>query len=120
MKEEIEIQLISSNDDYKINQICEILNQNEIPFIKKEDGSGSYMNLYMGKSIQEKRIFVSEDDYDRAIDLIESFESNSEGNIEDEEIPSKSKNIIRGVGLIILALPIIVVIILIVMSIIGY
>ena len=34
------------------------------------------MNLYMGQSIQEKRIFVSKKDYDKSMELISSFIAN--------------------------------------------
>ncbi len=75
-KEEIEKQLFSTSNEHEINQICPILTEYNIPFIRKNDGSGSYMNLYMGQSIQEKRIFVSKKDYDKLIELISSFISN--------------------------------------------
>ena len=56
-----------------------------IPFIKKTDGSGSYINISMGQTVQDKRIFVSEDDYDKALKLIEIFiseENNEEIDVE--------------------------------------
>lgn len=113
----MEKQLYSGIDDYVINEICEILKQNEIPFIKKADGSGSYMNISMGKSLQEKRIFVNESDYEKALSLIEIFTVDNKDNKKDEEeLVNKSKTLIRGAGILIFAIPIIVIIVAIIMS----
>lgn len=68
-----EIQLFSSIEEYLIEQICAILHKENIPFIKKNDGSGSYINISMGNAFQEKRIFVNKTDYDKALNLIEPF-----------------------------------------------
>lgn len=76
-----EVKLFSSLNDYQINEICAILTENNIPFIRKDDGVGSYMNLYMGHSYQDKSIFVSKKDYDKAFELISIFTTN---RIEDE------------------------------------
>lgn len=89
-QEEIETQLFSTSNEYEINQICSILTENNIPFIRKNDGSGAYMNLYMGQSIQEKRIFVNKKDYDKSIELIFSFISNE---IDVEEDISEEKQV---------------------------
>lgn len=77
-EENKEVQLFASVDEYEVNQVCAILKENNIPFIKRTDGSGAYMNLYMGQSIQEKRIFVSENDYKKSVELISTFISNHE------------------------------------------
>lgn len=46
-----DVELYSSTVEYEINQICSMLEDNKIPFIRKDYGSGSYMNLYYGQSI---------------------------------------------------------------------
>lgn len=127
-KEEIEVQIFSSANEYEIKQICAILKENNIPFIVKNDGSGSYMNLYMGQSIQEKRVFISKDDYDKSINLISSFISNDIDDIDtektfetDEEVEndeSGKKYILmrRGLGFLILGFPIFLIILLIIIS----
>lgn len=69
-KEYEEMQLFSSLNDYQINEVCVILTENNIPFVRKDNGAGSYMNLYMGHSLQEKRIFVNKKDYNKAHELI--------------------------------------------------
>ncbi len=86
-----EVQLFSDTDEYLVNQICVILDENGIPYIRKDDGSGAYMNLYMGKSMQEKRIFVNKQDYDKALELI-SFEKSNIENSNNESVMAKEKN----------------------------
>lgn len=85
-----EILLFSSLNDYQINEVCAILTENNIPFIRKDDGVGSYMNLYMGHSYQEKSIYVSKKDYDKARELIAVFTTN-EG--EEEMLEEEQENI---------------------------
>ena len=83
-----EILLFSSLNDYQINEVCAILTENNIPFIRKDDGVGSYMNLYMGHSYQEKSVFVSKSDYDKALELITVVTTNET----EEEIPEEEPN----------------------------
>lgn len=118
-QENIERQLFSTSNEYEINQICSILTENNIPFIRKNDGSGSYMNLYMGQSIQEKRIFVSKKDYDKSMELISSFIANeidvekdiSEGKqVSNHNSSNKYTLIRRCLGFLILGIPILAII----------
>lgn len=80
-----EILLFSSLNDYQINEICAILTENNIPFIRKDDGVGSYMNLYMGHSYQEKSVFVSKKDYNKALELISVITTYNEDETFEEE-----------------------------------
>ena len=80
-----EILLFSSLNDYQINEICAILTENNIPFIRKNDGVGSYMNLYMGHSYQEKSVFVSKKDYNKALELISVITTYNEDETFEEE-----------------------------------
>lgn len=51
------------------------------------------MNLYMGHSYQEKSIFVSKKDYNKALDLISVITSNDAGKKElfEEEQQEKDR-----------------------------
>jgi len=71
-----EIKLFSSTDDILISQVCEILKENNIPFIKKQEGSGAYVGVLFGSTIGIKDIYVSEEDYKKAKELIKVFENN--------------------------------------------
>lgn len=117
-----EILLFSSLNDYQINEVCAILTENNIPFIRKDDGVGSYMNLYMGHSYQEKSVFVSKKDYNKAIELISVITTNNEDETfeeEEEEIDrtGKTLTIISKIAIwTILILPILIILLGIVLA----
>ena len=116
-KEIIEIQLFASIDEYIIEQVCVILENNNIPFIKKTDGSGSYINISMGQTVQDKRIFVNKDDYDKALKLIESFimqEENEELDSDMQKEINKYAIIKKLMVLFILGLPILAIVLIII------
>ncbi len=71
-----EIKVFSSTDDILISQVCEILKENNIQFIKKQEGSGAYVGVLFGSTMGIKDIFVSEEDYEKAKGLIEGFKNN--------------------------------------------
>ncbi len=83
------------------------------------------MNLYMGQSIQEKRIFVSKKDYDKSIQLISPFISNEinleedineEKQLDNDSSRNKYTLIRRCLGFLILGMPILAIILVIMMS----
>ena len=82
-----EVLLFSSVNESEINQVCAILNDNEIPFIRRDGGSGSYMTIYMGFSLQEKSIFVSDKDLEKAQELVSAIFENSTNAVKEEDIP---------------------------------
>ena len=124
-KDGIEVLLFSSLDEYEIDQICAILKDNNIPFIRKDSGSGSYMNLYMGKSIQEKSVYVNRNDYDKSMELISPFiseDKEQEELIEEEQVDDdKNGNkkyvmIRRGLGILVLGIPILAIILIMIFT----
>ena len=123
MKEEkiIEIELFSSADEYIIEQVCAILENNNITFIKKTDGSGSYINISMGQTVQDKRIFVDKNDYNKALKLIETF-TEQEGNEELDDDMQKEINkyalIKKLMVLFVFGLPLLAIILIIISDII--
>lgn len=105
-----EVQLFSSIDEYLINQICAILQEKDIPYIRRDDGSGAYMNVYMGSSIQEKRIYVNKKDYEKAIEVIEAIIPNGEekilNQIEEENDNIEQYQLVRRLaGYFLLGIP---------------
>ena len=74
----MEKELFKSADDFLVSQICAILEDNNIPYIKRYDGAGSYLNISMGTSMNLKRILVGEEDYEKAIELISVLNSFNE------------------------------------------
>ena len=122
-KEEIEVQLFSSSNGFEINQICVILNENNIPYIIKNEGSGSYLNISMGQSIQEQKIFVNKKDLDKSLELISMFTSKDINNeiinekeeqVADDERSNKYKSMKRSLGIAILSFSVIAMIIVII------
>ena len=121
-----EVEIFSSSNEFEINQVCAILGDNNIPFIRKDYGSGSYMNIYFGQSIQDKKVFVNEDCYDKALELISTIFSNTnfaeediqelEGTEENDDSDKKYKWIKYLLGFFILGVPCIIVIIAIIFS----
>ena len=126
-QEKKEVEIFSSSNEYEINQVCSILDDNNIPFIRKDYGSGSYMNIYFGQSIQEKKIFVNEYCSDKALELISTIFSNTNLAEEDvQELEEAEENddsnkkyrwIKRLLGFFILGVPCIILILFIISSI---
>lgn len=119
-KDGIEVLLFSSLDEYEIDQICAILKDNNIPFIRKDSGSGSYMNLYMGQSIQEKSVYVNRNDYDKSMELISPFVSEDkeqEEQVDDDKNGNKKYVMIRrGLGILVLGIPILAIILIMIFT----
>lgn len=116
-KEYEEMQLFSSLNDYQINEVCAILTENNIPFIRKDNGVGSYMNLYMGHSYQEKNIFVGKKDYNKALELISVITANNEDETIEEELQEENDRTSNALTLIskiaiwtVLTLPVLIII----------
>ena len=121
-KEIIEKQLFSSIDEYIIEQVEAILEKNNIPYVKKTDGSGSYINISMGQTVQDKRIFVNKDDYDKSLKLIEPFitqEDNEELDPDMQKEINKYARIKMLMVLMVFSLPILVLVLCIIADIIS-
>ena len=121
-KEIVEKQLFTSIDEYIIEQVGAILEKNNIPFVKRTDGSGSYINISMGQTVQDKRIFVNKDDYDKALELIEPFinkEENEELDSDMQKEINKYARIKKLMVLFILGLPILAILLIVISDIIS-
>lgn len=68
------VKLTSVDTAVQAELILGVLRNNQIPCYTKDPASGGCMNLYMGYSIYGKEIYVDEEDYDRALELLEVFE----------------------------------------------
>lgn len=123
-QDENDVELFSSILENEIKQVCSLLEDNKIPFVRKDYGSGSYMNLYYGESLQEKKIFVNKKDYDKALEIVSSVFSNSISEDSNDEIEEddgkkyyKIKDYFRNYILIMFFISIVVVIIVCLMNI---
>ena len=97
-KDEIEeVVLVSNIDDVTISQICAILDENNIPYSKIDEGAGSAMNVYMGFSNLDKRIVVNKEDYEKAKELISPvLTTKEEEGLEEEDLPDELKEDVKN------------------------
>ena len=69
-----EKKLFEDNDEFLVKQIESILKEDGIPYIRKDEGVGSYMNVAYGQSFGlSKAIYVSNEDYEKAQNAIQIF-----------------------------------------------
>lgn len=67
----IEKEIFSSTDESVVSRLCEIFNDQRISFSRKDGGTESYLNIVNGEGIlSQKKIFVNQDDYERARKLL--------------------------------------------------
>ncbi len=92
--------LFSSNNNLEIMQVCDVLKENNIPFIRKEQGAMAYLNLAYGQAFGGANIFVSEEDFEKAQKLIEflnfnedNFEGENTEELSEEDIPEELREV---------------------------
>lgn len=77
MKKDIEyVKLVTSTNKLLFDEICAFLEDNSIAYFVKDEGD--YMRLISGFSLYEKGIYVSEDDFDKANELLVYFMNDNE------------------------------------------
>jgi hypothetical protein len=77
------IKLKSVANQIEAELILNLLRNNNIPCFKKSPGVGGYMNIYMGYSVYGEDIYVDEQDYQKALNLLKDIESD-ESTIEED------------------------------------
>ncbi|MDL2310659.1 DUF2007 domain-containing protein [Peptostreptococcaceae bacterium OttesenSCG-928-C18] len=65
--------LLETVDEFVYLTVIQILKENNVPYIVKDDETGGYMKIIAGFSIYNKEVFVSKEDYERAYKLVENF-----------------------------------------------
>ncbi len=84
-----ERKLFEDSDELLVKQIENILKENNIPYSRRDEGAGSYMNVTYGQSFGlAKSIYVSNEDFEKAQNAIQIF---NEQDFEEEEIPEELK-----------------------------
>lgn len=85
--------LYSSTDSVKADYICSVLKENNIPFVKKMEGAGEYLNITTGNLLNNSiEILVSEEDYNKADELLKNINETTD-NTQTENLPKELKNI---------------------------
>lgn len=67
------VKLKSISNDIELNMIKEILSNNDIPYIVKDYGSGGYMRIISGISLQETDVMIAKSDLEKAKNLLEAI-----------------------------------------------
>lgn len=73
-KKDIELVLLkTTNNQFELDIIKGVLEDNQIPYIIQEKGAGGYMKIIAGSSMFGSDILVEKSQYEKAIDLINSI-----------------------------------------------
>lgn len=81
----IEKEIFSSTDESVVSRLCEIFNDQRISFSRKDGGTDSYLNIVNGEEIlSQKKIFVSQEDYEKARKLLEFLDIDEEEELQNE------------------------------------
>ncbi|HHZ14047.1 MAG: DUF2007 domain-containing protein [Caldicoprobacterales bacterium] len=67
------IKLKSVSNEIELGMIRSILDDNDIPYLLKDHGSGGHMRIIAGGSIFGTDVMVEETDFDKAKSLLESI-----------------------------------------------
>lgn len=80
------VKLISVASEMEADMIVDFLENNGIQSFKKQEGSGSYMNIYLGFSVYGAKIYVDQQDYQTSLELLNEINLvNVDTNIEEVE-----------------------------------
>lgn len=82
-----EKEIFTSTDESVVSRLCEIFNDQRISFSRKDGGTESYLNIVNGEGIlSQKKIFVNQEDYERARKLLEFLDVDEKENEVENEI----------------------------------
>ena len=82
-----EKEIFSSTDEIVVSRLCDILNNQGISYIRKDGGVESYLSIVYGQDmLSQKKIFVSQEDYERARKLVEFLDIDERQNEVENEI----------------------------------
>lgn len=65
--------LLTARDDCELGIIRCLLEENGVPFLTRDRESGNYMRILMGSNIFGTDIFVNEEDFERARELLDGI-----------------------------------------------
>lgn len=82
-----EKEIFTSTDESVVSRLCEIFNDQRISFSRKDGGTESYLNIVNGEGVlSQKKIFVNQEDYERARKLLEFLDVDEKENEVENEI----------------------------------
>jgi len=71
------------SDDYQKDLVVSFLETENIAVIEKHEGIGQYLKIHSGQSYQGKNLYVLDEDYERAMVLVESLKFKQQTSDED-------------------------------------
>ena len=77
------VKIYNASDSLEANRIIEILKENDITAYSIESGSGSYLAIQQGFSVFGQDIYVTEEDKEKAQEIINEFVEEL-NNLEDD------------------------------------
>lgn len=84
------VKITSAANEIEAQLIINLLRNNDIPCFKKDKAIGGYMNIYMGYSVFGEDIYVDEEDYEKAITIINDLSvAKSAEEVEDSQQDSQ-------------------------------
>ena len=79
------VPLANLQTQMEAEMLMDVLRQENIAVLTKDEGSGGYMKIYMGFSIYGETVYVYDYDYPRAREIMLALQQNSEAAIEQEQ-----------------------------------
>jgi len=77
--DEIELVLLKNvNNNFELGLIKSILEDNHIPYIIKDSGTGGYMRIISGDSLYETEVLVEKSTFEKANSIIAGFPWNDQ------------------------------------------
>lgn len=67
------VKLTTIKDEYELNLLKSILEDNNIPFIVKDYGTGGYMRMITGSSLDRTDILVEKSMFENAKSILDEF-----------------------------------------------
>ena len=79
------VPLANLQTQMEAEMLMDLLRQENISVMTKDEGSGGYMKIYMGFSIYGETVYVYDYDYPRAREIMLALQQNSEAAIEQAQ-----------------------------------
>jgi len=99
--------------EIELNMLEGLMKNNEIPILVKREGTGSYLKIYSGFNYQGMEVYVADEHYKKALEVMEIF--NQTQTLEEEETlsidSSSNDRMRRRMIFFIISIPLIIAVI---------
>ena len=116
-----EVFLINAEDDAQANIIESLLRAHDIPVMRKYKGSDGYMSIFSGRTLFGISLYVPQNVFDTALEIIKETHSVSEEDDIEEDLMQdikarKAKTVLRIIAISMIAFVVVLLIMQIFMS----